>query len=143
MPTYTYKCKNCNALYSRVMRMSDHVTTIDCECGDIANQVILSPPLITIPQHMRYDFDGYQSPVTGRHISNMRDRANDLAASNCIEYDPGMRQDTDRKVKERENELDRSVDETVERAFESMTTQQKENLGKELTAGIDAEVIRV
>lgn len=99
--------------------------------------------MVIIPQHMRYDFEGYESPTSGAHITNMRQRANDMAASGCIEYEPGMRQDADRRVIEEDKALDKLVDETVEREFESMPIKQKETLCAELTAGATVETIRI
>lgn len=84
----------------------------------------------------------YDSPIDGRPITNRHARIEDMKQSGCIEYDPGMRQDSDRKIKERDAQLDRSVDETVERAVSEMPTRKRELLQTELMSGATAEVVR-
>jgi hypothetical protein len=123
--------------------MKQHCNRVQCQCGSEAEQVILSAPLMTIPAHMRYDFNGYESPTTGRLIRNKRERIEDLAVSQCMEYDPGVKQDYDRKCKEEEIALDRAIDETVEKEFETMPLLKREQLAAELTAGADVETIRL
>lgn len=142
MPTYHYKCQHCGAEKELVMRMKDHSNVIYCRCGKLANQIIKSAPIITIPQHMRYDWNGYESPIDGRPIVNKRQRIEDMARSDCIEYDPGMKQDYDRRLKEDDARLERMVDETVEREIETMPVRKKERLTAELDAGFEAQVTR-
>lgn len=96
-----------------------------------------------IPEHMRYDAQGYESPTSGQIITTKKQRIEDMARAGCIEYDPGMKQDADRRVKEHDAMLDKLVDETVEREFEAMPTAKKERLCNELTAGADAEYTRI
>jgi putative FmdB family regulatory protein len=143
MPTYQYKCAQSGKLIERINSIKQHCNRVQCQCGSEANQVILSAPLMTIPAHMRYDFNGYESPTTGRLIRNKRERIEDLAVSECMEYDPGVKQDADRRVKESEAALDKAVDETVEKEFESMPLLKREQLATELTAGANIETIRL
>lgn len=143
MPTYNYHCKTCGNDYEIVLRMTDHVNRWPCHCGNDAEQVITQAPYTIIPEHMRWNAQGYESPTTGAKITTKKQRIEDMARSGCIEYDPGMRQDADRRVKEHDAALDRAIDETVEREFESMTTLQKERLCAEMTAGADAEYTRL
>jgi hypothetical protein len=143
MPTYTYKCQQTGQIIERISSMKQHVNRLRCNCGDVAEQVILSAPLMTIPAHMRYDFNGYESPTTGRLIRNKKERVEDLAVSGCMEYDPGVKQDFDRRTKEEEIALDRAIDQTVEKEFESMPLLKREQLATELTAGADIETIRL
>lgn len=143
MPTYHYKCQASGSVITRLMPMKYHKRAVNCDCGGVAEQVILSAPIITIPQHMRYDWSGYESPIDGRPITNMKQRAEDMARNDCIEYDPGMKQDVDRRVKESDLLLDKLVDETIEREFDSMPILKKERLTAELEAGITAEPVRL
>ena len=143
MPSYTYKCHKTQQIIERYASIKNHSRVVKCECGSDAEQIILTAPITIIPQHMRYDWEGYESPVTGTPITNMRQRANDLARHDCIEYDPGMKQDADRRIKEDDLRIDKLVDETVEREFDAMPVQKKERLEAELTAGATIELERV
>jgi len=137
MPTYTYECSHCNTILTKFSTMRDHRNTIQCECGQEATQIIVSPPMMIIPQDCYYE-----SPIDGRPITNRKHRVEDMARSGCIEYDPGIRQDVDRALKESEAILDKSIDETVERTIEEMPVIKKERLAAELAAGDDIKIVR-
>lgn len=74
-------------------------------------QRLISAPAIRPPMQP------YRSPVTGQWIDSNRARANDLARNNCIPYDPEMRKDADRKAKEADVQLDKTVDTIVEKTW--------------------------
>jgi hypothetical protein len=84
----------------------------------------------------------YDSPIDGRHITSMAARKEDLARSGCIEYDPGMKQDAERRAKEAEAATERAVDETVEREFATMPSRKKEKLAAEIEGGLEPMVER-
>lgn len=127
-----------------ILRMKDHATRWPCsKCGQDAPQVIKQAPMTIIPQHMRFDFDGYESPTSGRHITTKKQRIEDMAQSGCIEYEPGMRQDADRRVIEHDAMLDKLVDETVDREIAAMPARKRENLEAELSRGVAAEIQRL
>lgn len=142
MPRYGYKCEDCGD-FDRILSVKDHVRVIPCKCGKPAKQVITAP-MVMIPAHMSATGGiSYESPATGRIITSERERRNDLAESGCIEYDPGMKQDADRRVKEEETALDKAVDETVEREFAAMPSAKLERLTNELQSGADVAVERI
>lgn len=85
----------------------------------------------------------YDSPIDGRPITSMQARREDLARSGCIEYDPEMKTDSNRRVIESEKALDRSVDAFVEESIEKMPGAKRERLANELAAGTDAEIVRL
>jgi hypothetical protein len=127
-----------------VLRIKDHQNHWPCsQCGNEARQVINHAPMLVIPEHMRWNAQSYESPTTGAHITTKKQRIEDMARSGCIEYDPGMKQDADRRVKEQDAALDKAIEATVEREFEAMPTAKKERLCNELTAGAEAEYTRL
>lgn len=132
IPTYSYEC-DCGASFDRVLPLADYNAPQTCECGKTATKVISAPQLM-ISQDIHY-----QSPIDGRPITSMRARADDLARSNCVPYDPGQRQDYDRRIKESEAALDRAIDETVEKHIETMPGEKRERLQAELDSGLTAE----
>ncbi len=85
----------------------------------------------------------YDSPINGRHITNKHSRQEDLARSGCIEYDPGMKQDFQRRLAREEAALDKSVDETVDRMVAQMPAKKLDKLAAEMQGGMTAEPIRV
>lgn len=137
MPTYTYECGECKTIFTKFSTMREHRNSTECRCGNIAGQIIISAPMMIIPQDCYYE-----SPIDGRPITNRKQRIEDMARSGCIEYDPGVRQDIDRNLKESEFKLDKAIDETVEKEIESMPIVKKERLASELAAGFDIETVR-
>ena len=95
-------------------------------------------PRLIVKQDIRYD-----SPVTGAPITSERARREDLARHNCIEYDPGMKQDAQRRVVEDERKLDKAVDATVEAEISRMPARKRERLEIELKGGSDVSVERL
>lgn len=85
----------------------------------------------------------YDSPIDGRPITNKQARIEDLKRNNCIEYDPGMKQDAQRRLQESEARLDKRVDEHVEREFSNMPARKKEKLAAEIQGGLSADIHRV
>lgn len=125
------------------MSVSEHVRVIACECGKDAQQVI-TVPMLVIPAHMSATgTHAYESPVTGDIITTQKQRLEDMARSGCVEYDPGMRQDVDRRVIEQEKALDKSVDETIDRAIAELPAVKREKLDAEMSAGLTAEAVRL
>lgn len=85
----------------------------------------------------------YDSPIDGRHITNKFARQDDLARNGCIEYDPEMKKDAQRRRAEMDARIDSSVDVHVEKAWSGMGQQQKERLTNELQAGLTPEIQRL
>lgn len=77
-------------------------------------------------------FDAFESHASGKIISNHAERREDMAREGCIEYDPEMRKDYQRNIEQGEREMDKKVDEVVEREFAAMSTADKENVAKEM-----------
>ena len=111
---------------------------MECECGSTATQVILSAPIGIVPAECRY-----QSPIDGRPITNRRARVNDMARNGCVEYDPGLRKDVDRKAIDSDNELAREMRKTLESEIEKMPGDKRGRLGMELSAGATLETVRL
>lgn len=84
----------------------------------------------------------YDSPIDGRPITNKYARMEDLARNNCREYDPGQRQDYDRKVKEADERLERSFEQSIDREIALMPARKREKLQAELEGGATVEPIR-
>lgn len=123
--------------------MKEHKPHAECTCGESAQQIIVDAPMVVIPEHMRWNAQAYTSPIDGRPITTKRQRIEDMARNECIEYEPGMKQDADRRVIESDKELDKLVDDTIDREIATMPAVKLERLDAELTAGMTAEPIRL
>jgi len=53
MPSYTYKCQKTHKIIERYASIKNHSSTVQCNCGSEAEQIILTAPITIIPQHMR------------------------------------------------------------------------------------------
>lgn len=135
MPTYGFVCDKGHS-FDLVLPLSEYDSVQQCSCGRPAMRQISRPRIWSKPEIY------YTSPIDGRPITTQRARNEDLARSNCQPYDPEMKRDYDRRVKEREAALEKAVDETVERAFDAMPSAKKEKLAAEITAGAIAEPVR-
>lgn len=99
--------------------------------------VFLPLPVVFVAPNICYD-----SPVDGRHITSKQARIEDLKRHNCIEYDPEMRTDYQRRIKDNEASLEKHVEETVDREIATMPSRKREKLTAELEGGLTAEPVR-
>ena len=144
MPVYVYACPDCLHSFEKFRNVAQFQRTEECPvCNGTARQVI-SAPLVIIPAHMSATGEsGYRSPIDGRPITTAAQRREDMARNDCVEYEPGMRQDVDRNVKNDEIALDRAVDETFDREIAKMPAAKLERLDAEMNAGMSAEAVRL
>lgn len=136
MPIYDYHCDACESDMQIYYSFKEHINVTTCDCGQIAKQVVSVPMLIK--SRMVY----YDSPIDGRPITSEAARREDMAKNDCVEYDPGMRQDNDRHVAESQQALDRSIDDTMEKEISHLSSRQLETLNSEIASGASADVVR-
>lgn len=109
MPLYDFKCTKCGIKEERFAGVEEREQA--CSCGWKMERLISAPAF-------RAPMQPYQSPITGKWVDGEKMRREDLARSGSIPYDPGMKQDADRKAKEVEVQLDKAVDKAVETAWQ-------------------------
>jgi hypothetical protein len=101
-------------------------------------RLICAPLLVKAQPECRYD-----SPIDGTPITTWRQRRTDLDRHNCQPYDPEMKTDAVRRRQEKDAAIERSVDATVEEAFEKMPTKTRAKLASEVTdQGADCSYLR-
>lgn len=61
------------------------------------------------------DLPDYTSPIDGRVISGRKQRREDLKRNNCVEYDPGIKDDAKRITRDRERQADLRIGEALVR----------------------------
>jgi putative FmdB family regulatory protein len=135
MPTYEYVCTKGHK-FDRVLKVADCQKPQKCECGSKGKKII-SAPMVFVSPEIRYT-----SPIDGKVIATRQQRQDDLARNNCIPYDPGMKQDADRRQRESEMKLEKSLDATVEKQIHDMPSRKREKLVAELQGGVTAEYAR-
>ena len=132
-PLYEYLCVKGHdfEVYASV---KDYDKKRHCpECGKDAKKVISAPPMGIVQASVSYD-----SPIDGRPISSWAQRREDLARSGCVPYDPDKKKDVDRWKRQKDEALERQLDETVEAEIERMPARKKEMLVNELAGGAEA-----
>lgn len=87
-------------------------------------------------------FDAYESPITGKIITSARQRAAEMKEHGCVDYEPSLKDEIDRNVRNEELALDKHVDDTVDYEIANMPAQKREKLFEELRAGADINVER-
>lgn len=138
MPLYSYACAN-QHVTEIFLPLSMHEAMIECpDCHAFASQIITAPLMVKAQPECRYD-----SPVTGEAITTWQQRRNDLARTGSIPYDPEMKTDLQRRLKDEEAAMEKSMDQHVERFIEKMSTKQRGKLFSELTEqGVTTETVR-
>lgn len=85
----------------------------------------------------------YTSPVDGRVIRSKQERMDDLRRNNCVEYDPGMKQDAERRQRAADAAIDTGIERTVEETIHKMPSAKRERLASELSSGLDVQPVRL
>lgn len=137
MPLHDHKCERCGKVEEKYVAVADLEKFQWCACGSLQHRVFLQPPMSFMGRDICYD-----SPIDGRPITSKAARIEDLRRNDCIEYEPGMRQDAARNRKQTEEQLDRAVESTVDEFVATAPTRKIEKLEQELRAGATAEVVR-
>ncbi len=139
MPLYEYHCRSGHR-FSRFDSVSNHQSLRLCPtCFAASRQVITAPILVKAAADVCYD-----SPIDGSHITSRDKRNEDLKRNGCREYDPGMKTDYHRNLKDSESALDKAVDASVEAAIEKMPSAKRGKLFSELMEqGASANIIRM
>lgn len=134
MPIYSHKCPKGHKfdLYLKLAELEDVQT---CSCGEIAQRQISAPAF-------QVDFPAYVSPTTGKLISSRTQRREDLKASGCVEYEPSLKEEKDRKVREDELKLEKTIDEHIEKTIYEMPSDKRDKLVSELEHGVDISITR-
>lgn len=128
MPLYDFKCED-GHLFDEFLKLDEYDNPMTCQCGKSAKRQITATMInFDIP-----NWDRYISPSTGKLITSYKERRQDMKESDCIDYDPGMKANAERIRKQKEKEFDAKVDETVEKQISAMSSDQRDNLAKELT----------
>lgn len=137
MPLHDHLCSD-GHLFERFIALADLPVKQRCDCGAEAERVFLRAPMGFVQPDVCY-----ASPVDGRPITNKHEHLEELARTDTVVYEPGIKQDQDRNERRRSMALERSIDETVEREIALMPAAKREKLAAELQGGLTAVPERV
>lgn len=125
-------------MYGHVAGTPEGDEAWEAKCALMEGRQLRRAPMIFVGQDIHY-----QSPIDGRVIRSKHEREEDLRRSGCIEYDPGMKQDSRRRAAEQQAALEASIDRQVEAEYERMPAKKREVLANEMAAGVTAEPVRL
>jgi hypothetical protein len=114
MPMYDYECEKGHISTLR-RPFNEYKDPVTCYCGRPAELVILTPPRVF------GDYEGYESPASGRWIEGKRAREEDFRRTGTRPYDPGEKEELPRRIAEAEKALDKHVDEAVDQTLAELT----------------------
>ena len=136
MPLYNLICENGHK-FDRFIKLANLDEPQTCECNAKATRM-LSTPMFSIDAT---NFPAYQSPSTGRWITSKSQRREDMAASGCVDYEPSLVNDQQRRIEREDMELEKKVDEHVEKTIYEMPVEKREKLAAEVEH-FDVDVTR-
>ena len=138
MPIYVYVCEDGHQfdIYKTIKEID---TPTFCECGKCARRKIV-PTMINCDMQ---PWDYYESPTTGKPIRSYKDRREDMKLSGCVDYDPSMKTEYKKRIQREDKEMDKKVEQTVEKQWSQMDSRKREKLANELLSGADCEIKRL
>lgn len=134
MPIYVFRCESGHR-FDRYLPIKDYNSLQTCECGAKAKRQ-------TVPTMIAPMFEDYESPIDGRPITSKRKRLEDLARSGCVPYEPSLKDEANKNIKNEELKLEKEIDKTVELEIEKMPARKRELLEQELKSGANIEYTR-
>ena len=139
MPTYSYKCADGHTTLMMVP-VALYQPTVPCEtCAELAERVFTAPILVKVAQDVHYT-----SPITGEPVQSHAGRREDMAKHGCVEYDPEMKKDVDRRREESQRQLEDSIEKTVYEEIAKMPNAKRAKLASEvLDQGLTPEPVRL
>lgn len=136
MPIHDMKCPHCQRIYENVVVLRGTIQA--CEvCVAELEIYWRRAPMGFVQKDICYD-----SPIDGRPITSKTARTEDLRRNECVEWDPGMKQDAERARREREASLARAVDSSVDEFVATAPARKLEKLEQEIRAGVSVDVER-
>lgn len=136
MPIYEFKC-NSGHKFTRYLKLADYDMPQTCECGKSASRLI-SPVMFSIDAT---NFMPYESPGTGKIITSKTQRKEDMKACGCVDYEPSLKEHQAKRIEREDAEIDRKVDEHIEKTIYEMPAADREKLANQVE-NLDIAVTR-
>ena len=136
-PIYEYRCPRCLEEFEFYLSLDRYKDPRFCTCRARLERRITAPMMVSVQADIHYE-----SPTTGKMINSYRARAEDLAASNCVAYDPDQKTDHINNIKAADEKLENKITGFVEKEIAALPSKKKERLVSEMERGMTAEVVR-
>lgn len=135
MPLYDFQCE-CGERFERFVALANFSDPQYGACGLPARRAI-SAPMFTV------DGTDYTCPISGDYIGSKHQHRENLAKHGCRVLETGESEAVARRRKADDELLDKTIEDSVERQFEALPSDKKEQLHNELVNGkIDVAVER-
>jgi len=138
MPIYTYACPKGHQ-FDRFLPLKDYKKQQTCDCGEKAERKIM-PTMVNCDMQ---PWDRYISPVSGNPITSYKERKEDMARHDCVDYEPSLTKHQTRHMEAADAKLEKAMDATVEKEILNMDSKKREKLAAELSTGADIEYTRI
>lgn len=124
MPLYSYVCKSCGNSEERYLKISQYDSSVECSvCSHVLEKLVDAA-------RVSVDYEGYECPITGKWIEGKKEHRENLARHGKRVLEKGEREDLQKERQREEEELDRKIDEDIERQVSKLSTQEMENLAR-------------
>lgn len=135
MPIYEYQCPVCEKKFDKYVPMKDYNEPQSCYCGATAQKIFSAPAV-------HGDFKPYSCPVTGKLIDGRRAHEENLKRTGCRVLESGETQAATAFRQRTDKELEDKVAETAGEFVSQLSSQETEQLGRELENGLDISLTR-
>jgi hypothetical protein len=123
MPIYESICLTCGKYHEYVRAVSQCLDTPEC-CGTKTDKRILTKPMAAMDMQ---PWEAFESPATGKIITSKKERADDMRASGCRDWE-GMdseKRHAERQKQYQEAEADKKLDHAVRSAWAELSPSKK------------------
>jgi putative FmdB family regulatory protein len=115
MPIYEYRCTKGHD-FDQFSTVEDRNRLRFCPtCERPATKVILHAPRVF------GDFEGYESPASGKWVEGRRARERDFQETGTRPYEAGEREEMVRRQSDNDRRMDATVDRVVEQTLNEIT----------------------
>jgi hypothetical protein len=124
MPIYESICKKCGKKQDYFQPVSNYLDTPIC-CGIKTDKLISTPMLQASTFRV---FEPFESPATGKPITNHKERKVDMEISNCREWE-GLndeKKEAARRLAYEDQKLDQKIDSWVDESVRQLPEQTKQ-----------------
>lgn len=127
MPIYEFLCTKGHK-FDRFLKLSDYEQPQICKCGEQSIKQ-LSTPAFSIDAT---NFTAYQSPASGKWITSKKERRDDMKETGCVDYEPSLKVEQEKRYASEDAALDKKIEEHVESEIYNMPTKKREKFVSEV-----------
>ena len=136
MPVYDWKC-SCGAVTTVYRKVANYKDPVACGICNGSTERVLSAPKIFVSGEV-----SYTCPITGVPITSAKAHRENLARHGCRVLEAGETAEVTKRKERADAELENSISETAEAFVESLSSESREQLGREIESGLDVTVLR-